>query len=525
LRRDGVEFPIEVRLSALKTGEGLLLFSAIRDASERKNAEQRSRQLEIVAAEAEAANKAKSMFISTMSHEIRTPMNAILGYSQLMLRDANLGMEAKANLKIINRSGEHLLHMINDILDLAKIEAGHEQLRPRAFDLPGLLRDLEAMFRLRAEAKGLQLAVTVDGEPLQYIAADDGKIRQVLINLLGNAVKFTERGRINLRVTLHLRPDEGLWLSICVSDTGCGMTVEEKNSLFEPFTQGRAGQRTRDGGTGLGLAISQKVARLMGGAITASSTLGEGSSFVFEIPVRPARERDFHKHSGPGKRVIGLEAGMGRPRILIADDLADNREWLGKLLTTLGFVVRSADNGEAAILISEQWCPQLILMDMHMPVMNGLEATRRIRTLPNGHDIVVIALTADAMDDYRRFVLKSTVNGFITKPCTEDDLLEMIGKHLGLAYIYEDEAFHPHEELADSVTRATLSPTRLREVPEDLVRQLRLATLCGDKALLDELIPMTEGKTDAQTARALQDLADDYQYDKLIQLLEKAWPN
>jgi len=200
------------------------ILAAFRDLTERLEAEQKSRQLEIAAAEAEAANRAKSMFLSTMSHEIRTPMNAIMGYSQLMLRDSQLGPDAKANLKIINRSGEHLLHIINDVLDMAKIEAGRLQLTPITFNLRSLVSDIEAMFRLQAEAKALQFGVRVSGEPVEYIVADEGKIRQILINLLGNAIKFTVRGRIDLHVSLNHRTDGRLWVSADVEDTGIGLS-------------------------------------------------------------------------------------------------------------------------------------------------------------------------------------------------------------------------------------------------------------------------------------------------------------
>jgi signal transduction histidine kinase/CheY-like chemotaxis protein len=511
-------------LSVLDSDEGALFFSAIRDVTDRKKAEQRSRQLEILAAEAEAANKAKSMFISTMSHEIRTPLNAIIGYSQLLLRDEGLTPEAKGNLKIINRSGEHLLHMVNESLDLAKIEAGREQLAPRSFDLPGLLRDLEAMFRLRAEAKKLELSVNLAGVPLQYVVADDGKIRQVLINLLANALKFTDRGRIALQVSLSPAPDGGLRLIAQVADTGCGMTAEEQAALFQPFVQGRAGRRARDGGSGLGLAISQKVAQLLGGAIAVTSTLGQGSTFVLDIPVERSKARDFHKHSGPGKRVVGLKPGQERPRILIVDDRPDNRDWLSQLLNALGFSARSAEDGEGAIQLSRQWSPHLILMDMHMPGMNGLEATRQIKAHPSGAHTVVIALTADAMDGYRRFVVKTEVSDFIIKPCAENELLEKIGKHLGLEYLYQDGTLDETKEWEEPAGLTALNRAMVRELPGQLVEQLRLATLVGDKTQLDELIREAGETGNPQTARALQALADEYQYDNLIRLLEGTWP-
>ena len=221
-------------------------------------------------ADADAANRAKSTFLSTMSHEIRTPMNAILGYAQLMFRDPNLSADAKANLAIIGRSGEHLLALINDVLDMSKIEAGRIEIHPATFNLPRLMEDLASMFRLRAEAKALRFEMLVDGESVPYVVADEGKIRQALINLLGNAIKFTNHGQIRMHVTLE-RESDRLWMSADIEDTGSGITDEEQEKLFEPFTQSKRGRNSQEG-TGLGLAISRKYARLMGGDITVSSS-------------------------------------------------------------------------------------------------------------------------------------------------------------------------------------------------------------------------------------------------------------
>jgi PAS domain S-box-containing protein len=523
LRADGTEFPIEARLSPLKTDGDSLKLAAYRDVTEQRDAEQRRLQLEIKVAEAEAANKAKSLFLSTMSHEIRTPMNAILGYAQLMLRDPQLGPDAQANLKIINRSGAHLLNIINNILDMAKIETGRLQVAPKPFDIRSLLRDLENMFRLRAESKGLQFEVHVSGEPVTQITADDGKIRQVLINLLGNAIKFTERGRVSLDVCLSRSSEQGLQLSAQVDDTGVGMTPEEQNEVFQPFAQGRSGQRVQHGGTGLGLAISLGMAQLMGGHITMSSQPGRGSTFRFEIPVERGDDRDLPSQSMPQRRVLGIESGPAAPRILIADDQADSREWLTKLLASLGFSVRSAGNGKAAVLAWQEWSPQLILMDIHMPVMNGLEATREIKSRPSGNDTVIVALTADAMEDHRQLAFENDIDDFISKPCIEGELLEKIRKHLDLVYVYAEEtpceATGPATNVATPQKPGSIQPGGL---PLDLIPCMREAIVHGDKARLDGLILTIEERGDARSAKALRELADRYQYDRLIEWLEKA---
>ena len=281
LRKDGREFPIEISLSPLETEEGTLVVSAVRDVTEQKEYD---RRLEVAAQKAEDANRAKSAFLSTMSHEIRTPMNAILGYAQLMSRDADLGTTSKANLHIIRQSGEHLLGLITDILDMSKIEAGRTELHLSTFSFSRLVESLASMFRLSAQAKALRFEVLVDGESVVYAVADEGKIRQVLINLLGNAIKFTARGEIKLHITLQRRVGNQLWLSAQVGDTGPGLTAEEQERLFQPFNQFKRGLKLKEG-TGLGLAIGRSYARLMGGDISLTSQPGEGSVFCFEIPI------------------------------------------------------------------------------------------------------------------------------------------------------------------------------------------------------------------------------------------------
>ena len=280
-RKDGTEFPIAISLSPLETEEGPMVVAAVRDITEQKLYD---RRLEVAAETAEAASRAKSMFLSTMSHEIRTPMNAILGYAQLLSRDPAMGSGQKANLKTICQSGEHLLGLITDILDMSKIEAGRMELIPAKFNFSQSVESVASMFRLSAQAKALSFETLIDGESVAYVVADEGKMRQVLINLLGNAIKFTSRGQIKLHVTLQRRGPHQLWMSARVEDTGPGLTGEEQGRLFQPFNQFKRGLKAQEG-TGLGLAIGRSYARLMGGDITVASTPGKGSIFYFEIPI------------------------------------------------------------------------------------------------------------------------------------------------------------------------------------------------------------------------------------------------
>jgi signal transduction histidine kinase len=301
----------------LETEEGTLVVSAVRDITERRRLD---RQLEAAAAEAEAASRAKSMFLSTVSHEIRTPMNAILGCAQLMSRDLELGTNAKANLKIIRHSGEHLISLITDILDMSKIEAGRTDLNPVTFNFSRLVENLASMFRFAAHAKGLQLEVIVDGDSVVYLVGDEGKIRQVLINLLGNAIKFTARGQIKLHITLQRRNANQLWLSARVQDTGSGITEEQQGKLFQPFSQIKRGLKAQEG-TGLGLAIGRGYARLMGGDITVTSTLGEGSIFCFEIPIEPDE-----RAAGITQSVFSERMNLNTEPFLVVDDQSGRRE-------------------------------------------------------------------------------------------------------------------------------------------------------------------------------------------------------
>jgi PAS domain S-box-containing protein len=522
-RKDGSLIDVALTVSPIRNslGQVTAASSIARDISERKRAGQRimdlNVELERTAAMAETANRAKSTFLSTMSHEIRTPMSSILGYAQLMLRDSSLGTEAKANLKIIARSGEHLLALINDVLDMSKIEAGRVELNPATFSLVRLLSDLEAMFRLRTGAKGLRFEMSLDGEAVPYVVTDEGKVRQVLINLLGNAVKFTQIGKIKLLATLEQRDADQLWLSTRVEDTGSGIADEDQRKLFESFSQTRSGVDSLQG-TGLGLAISQKCARLMGGDITVTSNPRNGSVFRFEIPIGRGEAGVALKRAAP-RRVIAIRAGQEAPKILVVDDHLENRDWLMKLLTSVGFSVRSAENGETAIRLWEEWNPQLILMDVHMPVMDGLEATRRIKADPRGKETFIVVLTASATDGDRRAVAQSGADGFVAKPCHEDELLEKMRTLLRIAYVYEETSEAKEQSVAGG---PTLNSEGLRLLPRELIEEIRNATLIGNKKLLDQLILKVHEAGDTESAHALQELADRYEYEALTRFLEEA---
>lgn len=406
---------------------------------------QTTAELQQARAAAELANQAKTQFLANISHELRTPLNTILGYIQLMERDRTLNRDQRDHLHIINRSSQHLLTLINDVLEMTRIESGRLVLNETPFQLSHLLEAIYSILEPKVSAKGLQLTFELSPAIPTYIRADETKLRQVLINLVGNAVKFTERGQVQLRVGLGKRDGNGaapsapLSLTFKVADTGPGIAEDELDTLFDPFIQTETGRRTQEG-TGLGLPISQRFVQFMGGAIEVESTVGQGSLFGFTIPVSPATAADIGP-AVPQQRVIGLRDDQPAYRILIVEDQVANRRLLTKLLSMVGFAVQEATNGEEAIHIHRHWQPHLIFMDMRMPVMDGLEATRQIKRqqAAEGAPTKIIALTAQAFEEERQAVFAAGCDGFVRKPIHEAALFGTIAENLGVTYIYQGD--------------------------------------------------------------------------------------
>jgi signal transduction histidine kinase/FixJ family two-component response regulator len=479
-----------------------------------------SHQLEQKAEEAETANRAKSEFLANMSHELRTPLNAILGFTQLLRRDPVLQEAQHEQLDIISRSGEYLLSLINDVLEMSKIESGRIVLNENDFDLYHLLDALESMFVLKAESRDLMLEFERSPQMPQYIRTDEGKLRQVLINLLDNAIKFTQLGSVTLRVVIT-QSDR---LSFTVSDTGCGMTADELKQVFKPFVQSAAGLKSRQG-TGLGLPISQRFVRLMGGDLTVESIPGLGTTFGFDLPLH-AVDASQVAIPRPSRRVLGLQPGQPDYRILVVEDRWENRQLLVKILTTVGFNVREAANGRLGVEIWQEWHPHLIWMDMRMPVMDGYEATQHIRSQIAGQSTIIIALTASAFEEMRSAILAVGCNDFVRKPFQEQTIFDKMAEHLGVRYIYDTElAAEPDQEvtrghdihqLEDSPKQrsATIIAALASMPPEWLDRIHQAATRVSAKeilALIQQIPP-----DQYRLAEELTQLVNQYRFEELI---------
>jgi signal transduction histidine kinase/ActR/RegA family two-component response regulator len=409
---------------------------------------ERTAELQVAKERAEVANQAKSSFLAQMSHELRTPLNAILGYAQILKMNAALSEERRnVGLDTIRASGEHLLALIVDILDLSKIEAGKAELVPEQIDLGAFLRGIADIIRVRAEEKRLQFSLETAADLPPTLHVDAGRLRQVLINLLGNAVKFTDRGQVTLAVRRLAGNATHVRLRFEVQDTGVGIRADQTEAIFEPFEQVGDMQR-RTGGTGLGLAISRQLVRAMGGDIRVDSQPGSGSRFSFEL-LLPLRDSGS---AAPRARdtIIGYHGP--RRSILIADDAAGSRSMLADLLGLLGFDVSVAADGQQALAQIAAAAPDLVLMDMVMPVMGGLEAVQRTRENPARAGTPIIVVSANVSSSDRARSLAAGANAFCPKPLERDELLAAIGQQLGLRWRVDGRAVinfaEPHVDAA-----------------------------------------------------------------------------
>ncbi|MGK7887936.1 MAG: ATP-binding protein [Leptolyngbyaceae cyanobacterium] len=509
-------------------------------------------QLQQAKQAADAASKAKSDFLSTMSHELRTPLHAIIGFSRLLSENEAI-TTGKKELNIIRRSGDHLLELINDILTMSKIEVGNINLNNYSFDLLELLTNLQDMLELRADAKDLNLSFELaEGIP-QFIEADSKKLRQVLLNLLGNAIKFTDQGSIILQVSPCCQintyfqqpktqaPSDEMFvngLAFQVVDTGLGIAPEELALLFRPFSQTQAGMKSQEG-TGLGLAISQRLVQLMGGSLEASSTLDQGSVFSFTIDCTTVDAKQVIAKTTP-QSVKGLVSGQPEYRILVADDQPINRDLVRQIMEPVGFTVKAAKNGQEAVSIWQQWQPHLIWMDMRMPVMNGKEATQAIRSAEaqqaedqqvelqeagfqttepqetQQNRTIIVALTASGLMEHRNDMINAGCDDVVNKPFVPETLFRIVAQHLGVNYIYAETP----KVLESSAAIRDLRPEQL---PDGWLQNLyQLAYEADDQGIrtLLEMLPADHIDWNLTISKWV----DDFRFEAIMELVTSLDP-
>ncbi|QSH41485.1 PAS domain S-box protein [Lentisphaerota bacterium ZTH] len=481
---------------------------AAHSALEQRVAE-RTNELKEAVDKANAASRAKSSFLSMMSHEIRTPMNAILGFTQLMRRDSNLNEQQNHNLDVINRSGEHLLALINDVLEISKIEAGRTKIAKTQFSIKDMLKDMEAMFKVRTESKNLWLKLNIDKKMPEFISADAGKIRQIIINLIGNAVKFTNSGGVEIKA-YSLQPSSQAHnkriFIIEVNDTGCGIAADKLNLIFVPFEQ--ADREHWQEGTGLGLPISLQYAKLIGGDITVQSTEGKGCSFLFQFSAETVDQTSSSKAKSKKTEIQGLAKGEPEYKLLVADDNDTNRQVLAEMLKAFGFKVSQVENGKEAFEEFKNGQYDAVLLDQHMPEMDGLTTAARIKGLSSKTPIIMV--TASTMEPDKNQEMKKVTDEYICKPYIQEDILKALKRLLGCKFT----AKVVKKKTADSEEPCSSD----LKISSQLKAEMISAIENGKQAEFKKLVKQSSLKK-CQIGM-LVNLADKFAYEKIIELLQ-----
>jgi signal transduction histidine kinase/CheY-like chemotaxis protein len=458
--------------------------------------------------EALAANRAKGVFLANMSHDLRTPLNAILGFARLTREAEDLPEHHREKVEIIERSGEHLLDLINDLLDLAKVEAGKLTLEEAPADLTDLLSEVAELMRVRAEEKGLKLYVDQSEAFPRHALIDAVKLRRILTNLLANAIQYTERGQVTLHADAEMEPT--LLLKFVVADTGVGIGFEDQERIFAPFV--RAGTPGADG-SGLGLAITRDYVRLMNGTIGLESAPGRGSRFQIAVPAKTAAPGVLSRSKGEARRVIGLAAGQPVYRVLIVEDQKENRILLHHLLSGVGFDVRAVEDGAAAVETFGSWRPHFIWMDWRMPVMDGEGATQRIREMEGGREVKITAITASLFPNDYRAIMAAGVDEVVRKPFRTEDVLDCMARSLGVRYV------HAHDTTDSERTETEIIPQRLSMLPEQLRVELTNAVISLDVARMVKIVGRV-AELDADLGSALAAYVDRFAFTRILTAIQ-----
>ena len=528
IRQDGKEIPVLKTVTRISIQKEEKLVVCITDISTRIAAEKAlqevNQQLERAIEEAEdlaekanAANRSKSVFLANMSHEIRTPLNAILGYSQLLQQDASLKDDHLEQIRTINRSGDHLLELINNILEMSKIEAGQIKVANEPMNLKRLIEDIDAIFRLSCQRKNIFLITDFSDRLPDRVIVDRGKLRQILINLMSNAVKFTQQGEIELRTTATPNEERRWTIKIDIEDSGHGIAKDEQGRLFQAFEQSASGRKSSEG-TGLGLSISRAYARTMGGDLElVRSELGRGSVFRLTIPA--GRMDDVRKEAesiSPKHAITGIMPGQTPLKTLIVDDDPVSGKLLSKLLQKLGFDVHVVGSGQAALDIFEKIGPRLVLMDIVMDGLDGYETARRIRMLPHSQQIKIIAVTASGInvETLRLEAKASGIDALVVKPFKLEDILNLIESHCGVMFMYEVPLGEEEENLSGSEPASD----GITMLPDDLRDALRTTIEMGDMVAFNQLVEQVV-EIDSDFEFRLVELARRFDYEKLLELL------
>ncbi len=459
--------------------------------------------------EAESANQAKSTFLANMTHEIRTPMNAIIGYSDLLQRDKSLTEKQRHSLEAINRSGEHLLALINDVLDMARIESGKLSLELSSFDLSATVADALNVVHTIAEKERVQITQNRKPGDSGLIQSDEQKIRQVIINIVSNAVRHSGSPRVEIETQITQTP--GRYCQIIVRDFGIGIPQEEKEAIFRSFDSGAS---STSAGAGLGLVISRTYARALDGDITVRSPLSDGSSgteFCFRFAFEPASSSIVHSQTTPNQRIRMIDPSQPPIRILVVDDRETNRDILRELLESAGFLVRCVESGEACLSMFETWIPHLVLTDIVMQGMDGVSTVKAIRDLPEpARSVRIIALTASALLEERSRILRAGADAFMFKPYREQQLLRKIGELLPVQYLYE-QAGNGHAETSDE---------HAATIPADIAEQLATAARLGSRRTIEAILETAD--VSSQIKSELKTLARTFRFQEIIRRTEES---